>query len=204
MYEITKGSGERKLGSGFQQSRHKQEIGDAREAELSKDRASGAEQRRIKLVKLEFESREPNDKMASMSGRKRVASPMAEADVTRHVPARLARCTTTGVWQKKLKTQESFYIIYESGQNFPELWGQREGQKREDFLKVANFDGPYMYSSRENSGATGKRGNREIGNSDQLCKFIPFGHNSMGYITLTASVQAVQLRDAFFTVRRIH
>jgi len=44
------------LGSGFQQSRHKQEIGDAREAELSKDRASGAEQRRIKLVKLEFES----------------------------------------------------------------------------------------------------------------------------------------------------
>ncbi|KAJ7207217.1 hypothetical protein GGX14DRAFT_396627 [Mycena pura] len=69
------------LGSGFQQSRHKQEIGDAREAELSKDRASGAEQRRIKLVKLEFESREPNDKMASMSGRKRVASPTAEADV---------------------------------------------------------------------------------------------------------------------------
>jgi hypothetical protein len=41
-----------------------------------------------------------------------------------------------------------------------------------------------MYSPRKTLGTTGKREIREIGNSDQLCKFIPFGHNSIFNVLL--------------------
>ena len=64
----------------YEQSQHKQEIRDAREAELSKEQLQAeAEQRRIKRVKRGFESPGPNDKTASTSRRKHVASPTAEA-----------------------------------------------------------------------------------------------------------------------------
>ncbi|KAJ7218660.1 hypothetical protein GGX14DRAFT_390425 [Mycena pura] len=67
------------LGLDFEQSQHKQEIRDAREAELSGEQIKAeAEQRRIKRVKLGLESPGPNDKVASMSRRKYVASPTAE------------------------------------------------------------------------------------------------------------------------------